>query len=323
MTSKGTAMTRACAAVAAASLAFSLARGAGAESALQQCSSYDLVQVAPRSDGLTIPANAPALAVDYSPQWKVDFELVGPDGVALAFTLETDPYPYSNGGRLLRLDAPLKEGKGYELRWTQTCLNQYPTPKKLEGVRVFDVGPAVAWPSPSGTVEAQVDGAGKVSSLVKLSPEAIAFLPLASIRLDTTKNASLALHDYGEFTTAVLTGTWSLSCPTTGLVHDAFTLNVHVAGTAADPMSVPGPFEYDCPKVSAPDAGPSKPDGGAAPPFDAGIPEDGPDGIWDSAPAASTSDGCSTRAHGRDSGVGVGLIALALFAVGHLLRRRL
>ena len=305
-------LSRASVATLAGLLAFGSVQGAGAESAPPTCSSYDLVQVAPRTDGLTIPANAPALAVDYSPIWTVELELVGPDGGAIAFNIETDPYPYANGARLVRFESPLAEGKGYELRWTQTCLNSYPGTMQLKGVRSFDVGPAVAWPSPSGTIETVVDGSGKITSNVKFSPEAQAFLPIASIRLDTTKGGGIASHDYGEFTAPILKYAPDLQCSGNGTTVDAFSLNLHVAGFAADPDTVSVPFHCECSPVPEPDGGTVIFDGGSSQPSDAKPLEDGPDGIWDAKPSVAGSGGCSARGNGRRGGaawVSIGIVA--------------
>jgi len=307
--------------VCASFLSVAWSQHAAAESAPLQCSDFDLIQIAPGTDGLTLPANAPALVAYDDPGWTAEFELVGPDGQPVAFTVESDSYAHSYGARLLRFDSELKEGKGYELRWTQTCTYPSPAPKEIKGVRVFHVGPAVAWPSPPGTIETQLGSSTKLAFSVKFSPELQAFLPLASIRFFSTHNGGLASQDYGAFTLPIAEGTWDLSCTSPGPTQDTFSLNAHVAGFVADPASVQATFQYDCPNVPAPDAGTSNPDAGSVGAQDAAILQDGPDGIWNAAPGASGRQGCSTRGRRGEGDTGLFAVGLAALCAARLRRR--
>jgi hypothetical protein len=228
---------------------------ARAESIGPTCAYYGVTAVP--LEGQSIPANAPALALEGVSSelqgWTLsDVAVLDPDGQPVAVSLEADSASdlTFRSYTLVRLTEPMVEGKGYTLRWTATCNAGYPA-GPFEGKRVFDIGPPVAFPTSIGTITRYLPSDGEYPVVVQLSPEALAFTPVAIVQV--VSPGQTGYDGYGSWTAESKTLSFFKECTTTGPVEKTFELRYHLAGALEDPPSMPFVLAYECESFDLPE----------------------------------------------------------------------
>jgi len=282
--------------------------------------------IVPRTDGLTLPSNTPALAfeatrTDGTRTTTVDeLGLYNESGELVDATVNADPIAKSF--RLVLPTSVLVPGK-YTLRVWETCTGEPsgPTTKTIE--RNFVVGEEVKFPESIGTIVASPDSFGNVELVAKLSPEMVAFLPTSQMSLHMKGKEPSYRYEYGIVTAGTMKAT---VFPCGGMyggdiVVGTAVLTAHIAGSTSDPAPVEQEFKVVCPRTPEPV---DYWDGGPIGDYDTGpgTGYHGLDDYMDENPGRP-SDGCACRQSGPSSAATDLTIGLGgLMVVFGIVRRR-
>jgi hypothetical protein len=214
--------------------------------------------ILPRTDGLSLPANTPALAFESTitdgtrTTTVVDLALYGPSGDLIDAKVSGDPVVKSF--RLLVPAAPLVPGKGYTLRLDETCTGDPSGPTSNTLTRTFDVGPNVTLPPSLGTIMATPSAYGDVELNAILSPDMFALLPTAAMSLHMKGDEATYGYGYGVVTSEKMRAT-VFPCgarPLGSRAKGTAELTAHIAGASVDPAPVTLDFEVTCPAGGEP-----------------------------------------------------------------------
>lgn len=305
---------------------FAFSASASADDAGPGPSPTCTTRVAP-APGEAIPLNSPALAIAASAVSNV--ALTGEGGL---FVFVTDPKddPAGTGAQLL---TPIGAAAGrHDLSFVASCAN----------AEHHDVtfGPEVAYPTSIGRIVRADELAPNVTIEIELSPEAAAYVPVASFTATIDGMTLAPPSAYGtlppDFTRSGRTLTASAPAylldpychgdPTAAL---SIGLTMHVAGMTDDPTPLQGTLVHSCATNNSNANGGLNGGPGSGPcPWTGG--RTCPDG-GDSAPLPSFDEGndvvvpnhCACAAVGLNAGAGTpfAFVTATLFAVAAFFRR--